>query len=772
MKKLFGRQRSNEDGSVLLAVLTIMTFAALLTATAFSFVRQASNQSFSNVNEKQAYYTASTCLETFVDSILTPGNPYWDDFMEVAESGGTSLPIDIEGMGTCAISVEKPSGMGYIKVVATAEVNGKKDSVACYLKANTIPKTADFSNAIELTGSGSAGYNNLNVIGDMAGSNNTNLDMVYSFDNQPTIYGTFFQYGTIENHNHLYFKDSVTGEGTSLTATEYINFSRNDTTIQSNIKKENNSNSNFVNAGKVFTTNATHTTLGADSAIDPSTGIKIADIDLFAGGVVFGLQNEASSNTAGSKLVARKYSYLSTNSGMQVNFGGGNGYVQYGNIYCYDNGSEMGGDMVVDSSSFKVDIKGDVFVEGDLYIATGAEFKVTGNLYVLGTITGTPQVSVDADRLTAGQLTGMIYCSSYGGANFSLDDATFQSIKTLRGATPTLEYEGTKYVYYPEDILLSSDANVSTISDKYKAVVTSPDTYSLSTYSGGTYDGVTFDKIVTGSCYIRQSDLNSYGGAMSILIRVTDASGDIVIVMEDGLNFMNGKKILVKNDTKVHETSKTMSPSFCYFTVDSYTSIAKVEPVYKTNPDGSYALDRNGNKQVIDSVHTGFKPSTSIQMNSEFCILDYDTWKNCNVGVSVAGKSCGTKYLNLSGVPDTTDSYDPGLGYIVYLFTEGTTVRANNQALFEGTFYARQATLDVNNGFNVNFYFGNASVDKNVTCDTFAIGSVIASTLLTRNAIYCAYCPPSSKSNLSNVGGSGAETAAGYEVLKYTKDLS
>ena len=772
MKKLFGSIRSNKDGSVLLAVLTIMSFATILAATAFSFVSQASKQSYSNYNEKQAYYTASTCLETFVDSVLTPGSTQWDTFVQVAQTGATSTPVDLGDMGTCEISIERPAGQSLIKITATATVNGKQESVVCYLKENTVQKTAKFTNAIELTGSNSAGYNNLNVIGDMAGSNDSNeLDMFYSFDNNPVIYGQFFQYGSIENHNHLDFQDSISGEGTSLTATQFINFTRNDTYVKSNIKKENNSNSNYVNAGEAFTTNATHTILGADSDIDAATGIKTADIDLFAGGVVFGLQNESSAHTDSARLVAQRYNALAV-SGMVTNFGGGNDYVQYGNVYCYDNGGIMGGDMVVDSGSFKVYIYGDVYVEGDLYITTGAEFHVYGNLFVNGTITGTPTMHEDTKRTAAGQSTGKIYNNGYGGAQ-PLSSGVFTSVKSARGATPTLEYEGTEYIYHAEDILISDDTNVSTISTKYKEVVNNKDAYYLSNYTGGDYEGIHFDKIITGNCYISKNDLNSFGGRMSILVKVTEKLGDIIIVMENGLQFNNGKKILVKNETKHLEASSSGKPSFCYFTVDTYTPSATVTPVYATNPDGSVKLDSNGKKIVIDSNHSGFVTGATVETNSDFCILDYDTWKNSNVGVSVGGVSCGTKQLNLTGAPDTANSYSPGYGYIIYLLTEGTTIKSNNPALFEGTFYARQASLDVNNGFNVDFYLGTVGgTDKTMTGNTFAIGSVIVGQLTTRNAIYCAYCPPSDKSDLSNVGGGTEDDTGSYEILKYTQDLS
>ena len=74
----------------------------------------------------------------------------------------------------------------------------------------------------------------------------------------------------------------------------------------------------------------------------------------------------------------------------------GSNWVQYGNVYCYDIDPEQSnttrnGDFKI-SGGEKVEINGDVFVEGNLVIGSGCEFKCR-NLTVCGTVTGTPTVS-------------------------------------------------------------------------------------------------------------------------------------------------------------------------------------------------------------------------------------------------------------------------------------------------------------------------------------------------------------------------------------------
>lgn len=774
MKTLFKRQCKNEDGSVLLAVLTIMTFATILASTAFSFVRTASQRSYENVNEKQAYYTASTCLETFIESVLTPNNDNWDDFVTIAEAGGTSDPIEIEGMGTCTIKVQKPSGLGYIKVMSTAEINGMEETVVCYLRAITEPTNAIFENAIELTGKLNSAYDNVHVVGDVAGSNDTNPDMVYIFDNESVIHGKYFQYGTVQSINHIDFKESITGKGVSFTATKYICFGNNDVNISSNVKKQDNSTSNFIFAGNAFTTMNTRTTLGKQSSsVDGETGVKSGDLDLFASGIVIDINMNSASATEFSQNVADYFRALNNNSDFRIFGIDQSHFVQYGNIYCFANGgvntpgrtdADLAGNMVLDDKA-QVTVTGNVFVEGNLYVAPQARLTIKGNLYVKGQILGTTSnITVNADPLVSE--SGRIYCTSYGGKTHDLDPAVFDSFKSGRGATPSAEYEGTKFIYNAEDILISEDENISTISADYKALVTNPDAYGIDRFSAGNYEGINFDLIITDSCYIGQYDLNNIN---NILVKITNK--DVLVVFEKGTRLDNGRKILVKNDTKHLEESDSLNPSFCYFTVDTYTPSAKVTPIYKTDEAGNIVYDKKGRKTIIGSEHEGFIDGATLYMDN-CCIGDYDTWRNANVGYQVAGVNCGTQALNLTGAP-IDGTYDPVFGYIIMLLTDGTQIKAQNACQIEATVYGREAIIEYNaTPPVVRYATGNAASPNYVNHNTFSIGSLVVEKLSIGNNPYLAFCQPSSKSNLANLGGSGADKVMGYEVLKYTKDLS
>lgn len=783
MKKFFGKKSANQDGSVLLAVLTIMTFASLVAATAFSFVRQASERSIENVREKQAYYTASTCLETFMDSVLTPDNPNWDSFELIAEAGGVSEPIDLDGMGTCVIKVEK--GTGYIKVISTATLNnGEEDTVACFLRSVNEPGESPLKNAIELKGTSDAYYDNLNVLGNVVGTNDTNENMVYKLGNEAKIYGKYQQYGTVVAHNMISFKNSVSDEGVSLTASKYVYLVQNEPSIISEIAKQNDNTSNYVNAGNTFVTDATHVKLGKNSSYDPTTGVRTGDVDLFAPGVVLGLKDMVTSNTYFSRLVAMRLTTLSSvTSTLVTQFGTGNSYVQYGNVYCFaaggantggDTNAELAGNFVVDmGSGMTVEIHGDVYIEGNLYIAPGCSFKVYGNLYVLGDIIGAYTVLEDTDRTAA---TGVANGFTYEGiraatdSTLPLDASTFNAVKTTSRATaPSLEYEGTKFVYYPEDMLISDDTDVSTIGTAFKNICANPNAYSLNNYSDGDYEGIHFDKIITGSCYMKNSDMNNVN---NILIEVTGP--DVIIVFENGLNLNNGRKILVKNTTKSLEDSTSGTPGFCYFAVDTITGAPgtpTVTPQYKKDDAGADVLDSHGKKIVVDSLHSGFVENASIYMDN-VCIGDYDTWKNGDVGYSVAGVSCGTMPINITGreIPGT---YDPGYGYIFYFLTKGTQINAQNACQFEGTFYANEANVTYNaTAPTMKLVTGDSGSPMEISEPVFALGSLITGKLDVGNRSFVAFREPSSRSTLSKASVSGTEKVVGYDVLKYSQNLN
>lgn len=754
----------NKEGSILLTVMVIMTFATILAVGAMSFVQQASRKTFKNVNSQQAYYTASGCLETFVETIMSDENQ-WATFEQIA-TGTESTEVNLGVMGKCTIRIDKPA-TGMIKLTATATTNGSTERVVCHLKANTIPGDAKFDNAIELSGGSGAGYNNINIIGDMAGTNDTNSDpVVYRLRNSPTIYGNYFQYGSIESNNQLKFVESVSGKGVSLTATKFVYFSQNQTSISSQVRKENNSVSNFVNAGNAFVFNGNSSqsepALGSNSELDLSTGIRPKDVDLFANGVVFGLKNPTNASDP-VKVLSTELTALMTEQGDAKPNGGGNDYWQYGNIYCYSEGGTINGDMVADSDK-KINITGDVLVEGDLYLTNVSEFNITGNLYVNGTIHW-PSNASKLNIKGGGKLYNRLEFNKAAKENplityEDLSQSEFLALKTNpRAVRPTLTYDGTKFVYSPEDLLISTDASVSTISTDYLLQVTTAELGTNTTFDDNkanpksyldkdTNETINFDLIINSSCYIKKEDLN---GINNILINVTETSGDIVLVFESGCA-LYGKNILVKNETKDLEIVDNKKPSYCYITIDTY----------QTGATGT-VLDADGN--IIDRP-TGFK-TNGYMMIDNLSIVDYDTWNNCLSYITIDGKSGGNKTLNTTNIA-IADSYCPDLGFIIMLLTEETHIQSGNQNLIEATIFANRASMHLQNGRSISTCL-SADAPKAIT--TSVIGSVIVEKLTTGEAQYINYCKPSSKSNLANLGGGGALKIKGYEISKYTNSM-
>lgn len=812
MKEYTGRRKKNQDGSVLLAVLTIMTFASILAATAMTFVRTASDRSFDNINEKQSYYTASTCLETFIDSVLTPDSTNLNTFINIANSGGgTCEPIDLDGMGTCTISIEKPVGVEYIKVISTAVVNGKEDSVVCYLRPSTEPSETNIKNAVELTGDSSAEYNNLNVIGGMAGSNDSRK--IYSTSNDTSVSGTFFQYGSIAVLNHIHLSSGVRGEGVSMTTSRNFYCLANEVDLKTDVAKKNDNKSNFIFANGAFVQTATAVSVGTASST-MNDGVRPNDVDVFAHGIVISLKDPSYSSTEFSKIIGAE---LLQDSKDDPNMDGTGyfrdmaRYTQYGNIYCLSGGetnsadgacdAKLAGNLVLDQKVNKMTVYGDVYVEGDLYMGDQTQFDIIGNLYVNGSIVGnTSGLNVKSEessdlavgaRRTEGT-TGFIYCTNFmnsdackNSVKFSaqtkeLETTTFAGLSIGRSQTPSNTYEGTKFLFDAEDLLISPDTNISTISDKYIAVCKDKGEtyYGLEQYkttdANKNVGGIDFDYIITGSCYLGEKTKiwwpvvkDGYGLKQNAKILIDVTSTDIVVVLPNELQ-MNNVTILVRNTTKDLENDKTNKPSFCYFAVDTYTDSAKVEVQYKTDPDtGAFILDKKGNKVVEGSTHEGFNTDFTLTMDN-VVIADYDTYTNTTIGT-------GSKALNITDNEITNSevyNLKNGLGYNVMLLTEGTKIQCNNQCFFEATIYGRQASVSFNNGKSLKVATGVSSAPTIESHEVSVLGSAVVGGLKNGNNLFIVYYPPSSKSNLANLGSDSAGNVVGYEVLKYTKVLT
>ena len=220
MKNTPKRKQRNKPGVVLFTAVAVMLMLSILLTATVSFVSVNRTKTNDNYKSKQAYLTASSTLESFINQIQTDTAPTNDPTAKAkqkqvmdnlkklasANSGkGTTTNVSYNGsngksdnIGTTKITVAQES-TSVANIVVTCETTylGKTEKVAAHISTHSVPKPADYTNTIELVGNGGAGYDNLNVIGDMAGINNT-TGKIYRFTNNTSIYGSYLMYGSLE----------------------------------------------------------------------------------------------------------------------------------------------------------------------------------------------------------------------------------------------------------------------------------------------------------------------------------------------------------------------------------------------------------------------------------------------------------------------------------------------------------------------------------------------------------------------------------------------
>lgn len=220
MKNTPKRKQRNKPRVVLFTAVAVMLMLSILLTATVSFVSVNRTKTNDNYKSKQAYLTASSTLESFINQIQTDTAPTNDPTAKAqqkkaidnlkklasANSGkGTTTNVSYNGsngksdnIGTTKITVAQ-EGTSVANIVVTCETTylGKTEKVAAHISTQSVTKPAEYTNTIELVGNGGAGYDNLNVIGDMAGINNT-TGKVYRFTNNTSIYGSYLMYGSLE----------------------------------------------------------------------------------------------------------------------------------------------------------------------------------------------------------------------------------------------------------------------------------------------------------------------------------------------------------------------------------------------------------------------------------------------------------------------------------------------------------------------------------------------------------------------------------------------
>lgn len=728
MKNTPKRKQRNKPGVVLFTAVAVMLMLSILLTATVSFVSVNRTKTNDNYKSKQAYLTASSTLESFINQIKTDTAPTNDPTAKAqqkkaienlkklasANSGkGTTTNVSYNGVdgksdniGTTKITVaQEGTSAKYIVVTCETTYLGKTEQVAAHISIHSDPKPADYTNTIELVGNGGAGYDNLNVIGDMAGINNT-TGKVYRFTNNTSIYGSYLMYGSLEVSTQplIMLKPSLVDEkqGSTVTISENLDVS-NEFHINSTMARAD--GYNYVNIGQKFST-SNHMDVG-------SSGF---DVDLFC---------------------------------CEANIGG-NDYTQYGNFYVYKGAGAYNGDATFGAAGQT--INGSLYVEGDLNVTKS--LKVTGSVYVTGTITGKDKIVCQASNIHEGAVLS----------------------KAGRDAKPQIPVSADAYVYYPEDFFMSSDTNVTTISDQYQAFYDGSNTKTFNTFASdwtnvdytltelidltgtGAKTPVTsrYKLRITSSCtWASDLSFNDYGNGSRILVDVSDSSGDIVIRLQNDLNLGAewSPVIVVRNRSTIIDTTTGDRKYNCYFVSDS----------------GS-AITLNG----IDSVTGKSQHSGSSACNYSFKglkVFDYDTYVRM-FDSSVLNNTKGNPGLPQSGFVlnptsvDVAGSYRPKNSSIIFLFGENTTLNATDQSFFQGSFYSPQAIVNIaTSGLGRLVVTDSAGGKMTVQC--CAVGVVIANSFGNANTAFYVYTKPSTTSVMQNAKGGKDDSAFVYTLDRY-----
>lgn len=728
MKNTPKRKQRNKPGVVLFTAVAVMLMLSILLTATVSFVSVNRTKTNDNYKSKQAYLTASSTLESFINQIQTDTAPTNDPTAKAqqkkaidnlkklasANSGkGTTTNVSYNGsngksdnIGTTKITVAQ-EGTSVANIVVTCETTylGKTEKVAAHISTQSVTKPAEYTNTIELVGNGNASYDNINVVGDMAGINNT-TGKVYRFTNNTSIYGSYLMYGSLEvtTQPKIYIKPSLVDEtkGSTVTISENLTVS-NVFNIRSTMARAD--GYNYVNIGqKVSTSN--HFNVG-DSGFE---------IDLYCS---------------------------------EANIGG-NSITQYGNFYVYKGAGPYQGNATFGADSQT--INGSLYVEGNLNVTKS--LTVTGSVYVTGTITGKDKINCSAANIHEGVVLS----------------------KAGRDARPQIPVSSDEYIYYPEDFFMSTNTDITTISDQYKAFYNGTNTKTFNTFASDSANrnytltedidlqGNNVKTSVTSKYTLRidssctwASDLsfNDYGNGSRILVDVSDSSGDIVIRLQNGLSLDSSwsPTIVVRNRSTIIDTTTGDRKYNCYFVSDS----------------GS-AITLNG----IDSVTGKSKHSGSSACNYNFSglkIFDYDTYVRMYNSDTLKntkgdpGAPQSSFVLNPTSV-DVAGSYRPSNSSIIFLFAENTTLSATNNSFFQGSFYSPEAMVNIAtsglSGLNVT-----DSAGGKMTVQCCAVGVVIANSFGNANTAFYVYTKPSTTSVMQNAKGGKDDSAFGYTLDRY-----
>ena len=726
MKPNSKKRSSNKSGAVLVTAVAVLLIMSILMTATVGYVSRNRTKTNSNYSHKQAYLTASTTLKSFVAQIeKDTSNPTKDPTKIAAQrarinalislaaaNGGKGTPVDVKYDG----STDPGYKMGTTKLVISQD-NGSATNLVVTAYTTYAGKTEKVAAHIstETRRKPAEFTNTIETHGDsdqfwdnlfVIGDTailNNNANKTYKFQNDNQSQGSYIMYGSVERG---------TANAAFILKPNIVD-SRRGTFVQ--ISED------YLGEMKCY------------SLLPRADGYNY----VFIGGVANLERNTEIGYTADKQvdIITRRFKHS------------GNTYKQHGNIYCYKGGStERNGDASFSGTS--AEIWGDVNVEGDLIC--NCSVKVHGNVNVGGTV----------------QKSGNLSCDGTVSTGVTLD-------KTGRGSVPSMEVNADDYKFFPEDFFMgNAELDCGTFSNKYKGFYNGTYTKTVSNFKKDvtTSDGAKFRYHITECCSFSSVDVNNsdlWNGGGKILIDVTNTSGDIVIMLRNGLSWGNcgHMQMVVRNSSDMQESKDddgnvdSIDHKYnCYFVSDSGDKIklkGKDEVTGKSKHEGSVASEVTLNK---------------------FTVMDYDTFIHMFSASDISSSTVSnpTTVTNSSFVFNPSNeeipgAFKPSTSDIMFLMGDGSAIHGTNDCWYQACVYAPNAIFDVKTNGLGNFTAcdsaGNTDTSKNI--NIIGIGVFIAKKFNSDNRAFYVYTKPSGTSLLTLSKGNKSSTLNGFVLDRY-----
>jgi hypothetical protein len=844
MKTKFKSQRK---GAVLATVTVVSVMMVVIIMSATQLVSHTNSKTNEVYRDKQAYYVAASCIRAFVAQTTGMSHDAGNTDEEITEqirqlqqlatqdevevkitsdSHGGSKVGDSQprwNNAKCTLKVEALTSdiNAPLKVISTATYLGRTKTVVAYLNVATLRNHKFTPKALEIIGTDGGidtKFENLQVYGATGATSMESHDMntVYKFNhNENKLYGDTDINGSmgVQNNNRFYsnpyfFEGVDDTMGCVLNVSRSMVFVANTPTFDPRFGKQldnmelnpnvSGSDYNFLNVRQALIFCSNNAKIGTNDE---------NSVDVHAGLLYFG--NKDNIGSALETACARKNQ---TDTTVDVNeyweniragfsFGDGNGNTIHGHVFTHGRdaanieeatGDTMfNGDMVI--ANVKVNVTGDVYVDGDLYM-WGSDAKLTTNTVHMKNgrhVYNCPR-QYDANGNVITPPTSAIVTTLNGVGEIKWDDWSVP-----RGKRPQFPLlSETPYYYFPEHLLCLD--GVSTIKGKYEAMY-KPGTDELNVdtanpyhadsdhvpqitddrfrnkNSDGTYkkvygdpsgEGPVFrpDYVVTESCYINVLGEDSRGDASGayIVIDVDEAQDDIVVVLKNGGHTRNNNVILVNNSTDPEVPGEA---KFVYFVSDSGVGTTYNE--YATSGE----ISTYDHSTFIDKPKFSFTGATNI-------VMDLKTYFNSNVYTDVNNGDPSKTRAKCSGeplnpTPDPANTTPNGIqlrsNNIFFLFTEGSELFCDEaNTILQACVYMPRATYRTSNkGRNIKISpdfvtndMESVAIIGNLVCNHYEVEKG------NRNAIvYLGFSPCSMLSVIKGHGDEHATTS--YELDHY-----